>query len=147
MHLRRLVAILCFAFCAATTFTAYAQIPDAPAPATNANQALTPEQAQQALSVLQDPAKRAAGDISGATHCELLALEPPRHMVFSWYYPDMPKTEVLITLEPSDGGTRVALVHTGWDQFDGEQIKAIRDMLAGGWGSFVLPQLKRLAEG
>jgi uncharacterized protein YndB with AHSA1/START domain len=95
----------------------------------------------------QDAAKRAAGDTSGATHCELIALEPPRHMVFSWYYPDMPKTEVLITLEAAEGGTRVALVHTGWDQYDGDQIKAIRDALAGGWGSYVLPQLKRVAEG
>ena len=95
----------------------------------------------------QDPAKRAGGDTSGATHCELLALDPPRHMVFSWYYPDMPKTEVLITLEAAGVGTRVALVHTGWDQYDGDQIKAIRDALAGGWGSHVLPQLKRVAEG
>jgi uncharacterized protein YndB with AHSA1/START domain len=95
----------------------------------------------------QDKAKRAAGDTSGATHCELLALEPPRRMIFSWYYPDMPKTEVMITLEPAGTGTRVALVHTGWDQYDGDQIKAIRDALAGGWGSYVLPQLKRVAEG
>ena len=94
----------------------------------------------------QDSAKRAAGDTSGATHCELLALDPPRHMVFSWYYPDMPKTEVLITLEADGSGTRVALVHTGWDQYDGDQIKAIRDTLAGGWGSYVLPQLRRVAE-
>jgi uncharacterized protein YndB with AHSA1/START domain len=95
----------------------------------------------------QDAAKRASGDTSGATHCELLALDPPRHMVFSWYYPDMPKTEVLITLEAAGAGTRVALVHTGWDQYDGDQIKTIRDALAGGWGSYVLPQLKRVAEG
>ena len=58
----------------------------------------------------------------------------------------MPKTKVLITLEATEGGTRVALVHTGWDQYDGDQIKAIRDALAGGWGSYVLPQLKRVAE-
>ena len=95
----------------------------------------------------QDAAKRASGDTSGATHCELLSLDPPRSMTFSWYYPDMPKTEVLISLEAAGDGTRVALVHTGWDQYDGEQIRAIRDALAGGWGSFVLPQLKRVAEG
>ena len=95
----------------------------------------------------QDPARRAAGDTKGATHCEVLALEPPRRMLFSWYYPDMPKTEVQITLEAAGSGTRVALVHTGWDQYDGDQIKAIRDALAGGWGSYVLPQLKRVAEG
>jgi uncharacterized protein YndB with AHSA1/START domain len=95
----------------------------------------------------QDAAKREAGDISGATHCELLALDPPRRMTFSWYYPGMPKTEVSISLEPAGGATRVALVHSGWHQYDGDQIKAIRDALAGGWGSYVLPQLKRVAEG
>jgi uncharacterized protein YndB with AHSA1/START domain len=95
----------------------------------------------------QDQARRSAGDTTGATHCELLALEPQRRIVFSWYYPEMPKTEVAITLEAAGAGTRVALVHTGWDQYDGDQIKAIRDALAGGWGSTVLPQLKRVAEG
>ena len=94
----------------------------------------------------QDPAKRAAGDTSGATHCELLELDPPRRMVFSWYYPDTPKTQVEITLAATPSGTRAELRHSGWDQFDEAQIKAIRDALAGGWKSFVLPQLKRVAE-
>lgn len=94
----------------------------------------------------QDPAKRAAGDSTGATHCELLALDPPRQMRFSWFYPDTPKTEVTITLEATPDGTHVALLHSGWDQFEGEQIAAIRDALDGGWSSFVLPQLKAVAE-
>lgn len=94
----------------------------------------------------QDPARRAAGDPTGATHCALLALEPPRRMVFSWYYPDMPKTQVEIVLTPSGDGTRATLSHSGWDQFDGDEIRAIRDALAGGWGAFVLPQLKQTAE-
>lgn len=93
----------------------------------------------------QDPAKRAAGDISGATHCELLSLTPPEKMVFSWFYPGTPATEVALTLAPSGTGTTVRLVHTGWDQFDPDQIATIRDALAGGWSSFVLPNLQRLA--
>jgi len=93
-----------------------------------------------------DAAKRAAGDVSGATHCELLALEPPYLMTFSWYYPETPKTMVTLTLTPSGTGTRVSLRHDGWDQFDEADIKAVRDMLAGGWSSFVLPQLKLVAE-
>jgi len=93
-----------------------------------------------------DPAKREAGDIGGATHCELLALEPPHRMIFSWYYPETPRTLVTLALAPHDGGTRVSLGHDGWDQFDEADIKAIRDMLAGGWSSFVLPGLKRVAE-
>jgi uncharacterized protein YndB with AHSA1/START domain len=94
----------------------------------------------------QDPARRAAGDTSGATHCELLRLDPPREMLFSWYYPDLPKTHVSIRLAATPGGTRVDLVHSGWDQYDEAQIRGIRDALEGGWKSFVLPQLKRVAE-
>lgn len=93
-----------------------------------------------------DPAKREAGDVSGATHCELLELDEPRAMRFSWFYPDMPKTEVEIRLSDDGGSTRVSLVHRGWHQFDGAMIRQIRDQLAGGWSSHVLPGLKRVAE-
>ncbi len=93
-----------------------------------------------------DAAKRAAGDLTGATHCELLALEPPRRMTFSWYYPETPKTIVTLSLVPHGTGTQVSLRHDGWDQFDADQIGAIRNALAGGWSSFVLPQLKRVSE-
>jgi uncharacterized protein YndB with AHSA1/START domain len=93
-----------------------------------------------------DAARRAAGDATGATHCELLALEPPVRMSFSWFMPGTPKTTVNIALAPQIGGARVALTHSGWDQFDADQARAIRDALEGGWSSFVLPQLKRTAE-
>ncbi|MBS0295713.1 MAG: SRPBCC domain-containing protein [Proteobacteria bacterium] len=93
-----------------------------------------------------DGAKRAAGDVSGATHCELEALEPPSLMRFSWYMPGTPKTHVELRAEPAGGAVRVSLVHSGWDQFEPDQVRAIRDMLDGGWRSFVLPGLKRVAE-
>jgi uncharacterized protein YndB with AHSA1/START domain len=93
-----------------------------------------------------DAAKREQGDIAGATHCELLALEPPRRMAFSWFMPGTPKTDVEIVLVPTDAGTRAELRHSGWDRFDEDQIRAIREALAGGWTSFVLPGLKRVAE-
>lgn len=93
-----------------------------------------------------DPAKRAQGNMSGATHCELLRLDPPSLMVFSWYFPETPSTHVSIRLSPIGNRTWVELVHGGWDQFDEAQIGAIRDALDGGWRSFVLPQLKQVAE-
>lgn len=94
-----------------------------------------------------DPARRAAGDIAGATHCELEALDAPARMRFSWFMPGTPKTHVELTLrEDGPQSTSVRLVHTGWDQFDADQIRAIRDMLDGGWSSYVLPGLKRTAE-
>jgi uncharacterized protein YndB with AHSA1/START domain len=93
-----------------------------------------------------DARKRAADDVAGATHCEMLELDAPRVMRFSWFYPDMPWTEVEIRLTPEGESTRVNLVHRGWDLFDGAMIQQIRDGLAGGWSSYVLPGLKRVAE-
>ena len=94
-----------------------------------------------------DPARRAAGSIEGATHCELETLEAPRRMVFSWFLPGTPRTHVAIELtENHDGSTTAMLVHSGWDQFEPDAIRQIRDMLDGGWRSFVLPGLKRVAE-
>ncbi len=95
----------------------------------------------------QDQEKAARGDVSGATHCEILALEHLRLFKFSWFAPGFPPTFVSFALEAlADGRTRVAFEHNGWEQFPAEQIKPIRDMLAGGWKSFVLPNLKRAAE-
>jgi uncharacterized protein YndB with AHSA1/START domain len=95
----------------------------------------------------QDAAKRAAGDISGATHCAVLELSPPDLFVFSWYFPGTPETRVTMALTDTDtGGTMVTLSHEGWEQFPPAMIRSIRDALAGGWAGHVLPGLKRVAE-
>lgn len=94
-----------------------------------------------------DPERRAAGSTEGATHCALKALDAPRRLRFSWYLPGTPETEVTLEVEAEDGGSRVTLVHSGWDQFDPDVIRAIRDGLAGGWRSAVLPGLQELVEG
>lgn len=94
----------------------------------------------------QDESKRNADDIEGATHCEILKLDEPSLFSFSWYMPDTPATTIQIRLAEADGGTEVTLIHDGWDQFDAKVIRDIRDALAGGWKSFVLPNLKRVVE-
>lgn len=95
----------------------------------------------------QDESKAKAGDISGATQCEILALEEPSLFKFSWFLPDFPPTFVSFRLEAIAGGsTRVIFTHEGWDKFPADQIKPIRDMLSGGWKGFVLPALKKAAE-
>lgn len=95
----------------------------------------------------QDREKAQRGDISGATHCEILALEEPALFKFSWFVPGFPSTIVSFAIEATaSGGSRVTLRHDGWDQFEPDQIRAIRAMLDGGWRSFVLPNLKRVAE-
>lgn len=93
-----------------------------------------------------DAEKREAGSVEGATHCAVLALEEPRRFAFSWYLPGTPETTVELVLEPRGRSTRVTLTHTGWDQFEAEQVRQIRDALAGGWKSAVLPNLKGLVE-
>ncbi len=95
-----------------------------------------------------DSAKRAARDAEGATHCELERLDRPGRIAFTWFIPGTPKTRVEIALdELGASSTRATLTHSGWDQFDAESVKPIHDMLDGGWSSFVLPGLKRVAEG
>ncbi len=94
-----------------------------------------------------DRARQAAGDISGATHCDLEELSAPEAIVFSWYMPGTPKTRVAIRLEALGvAKTRATLTHSGWNQFPPEMVAAIHQMLDGGWKSFVLPGLKREAE-
>ena len=94
-----------------------------------------------------DEEKRAQGNIEGATHCEVLALEPNDRMEFSWYMPDTPKTLVSIRLVAnSPNSTTVLLTHSGWDQFPREAVEDFWQKLKNGWNSFVLPKLKAHAE-
>ena len=95
-----------------------------------------------------DPERRAAGSTKGATHCVIKAIEPPDRLRFSWFLPGTPETHVEIVLSgPAEGPTTACLLHSGWEQFDAESIRPVRDMLDGGWRSFVLPNLKRSVEG
>ena len=52
----------------------------------------------QTFYMQQDADKRAANDIEGATHCEVLELSEPERFVFSWFLPGTPKTTVTIAL-------------------------------------------------
>lgn len=48
--------------------------------------------------------------------CRILALEPPRRMVWSWVLSgneEMGATEVEFRLEPTDSGTKLTLTHRG----------------------------------
>ncbi len=94
-----------------------------------------------------DNAKHAAGDITGATYCDIEDMVTPELLRFSWYMPGTAKTMVTIRLEPvGDARTRATLTHSGWDQFPLEMVKVIHEMLGNGWKSFVLPGLKKVAE-
>jgi uncharacterized protein YndB with AHSA1/START domain len=92
--------------------------------------------------------KRAAGDVAGATHCELLEVTPPTRIRFSWFLPGTPKTTVALTLAArGDNAAAVTLSHTGWGQFDAGDVRAIHEQLTVGWRDFVLPGLAQAVRG
>lgn len=94
-----------------------------------------------------DRAKAQAGDISGATHCDVVLLQQPHKLNFSWYMPGTPATLVELSLF-SEGPDKsfVRLVHSGWDAFPASAVKGFHEQLTAGWRMGVLPNLKTAAE-
>jgi len=49
----------------------------------------------------------------------VLTYAPPHRIVIEWRVnPDNPPTEVDVTFAAEDGGTRVEVVHSGWERFE-----------------------------
>ncbi len=48
-------------------------------------------------------------------HCEVLELEPPARLAFSWAAGGLADSRVSFRLEPDGGGTRVYFEHSGFD--------------------------------
>jgi uncharacterized protein YndB with AHSA1/START domain len=49
----------------------------------------------------------------------VLTYDPPHRLVLEWHVnPANPPTEIDVTFTAEDGGTRVDLVHSGWERFD-----------------------------
>jgi uncharacterized protein YndB with AHSA1/START domain len=64
----------------------------------------------------------------------VMAWEPPRRLAFTWHpgRSDDTGQEVEVTFRPEDGGTRVDLVHTGWERL-GEKGAGMRADYDAGW--------------
>ena len=61
------------------------------------------------------------------------ACDRPRHLAFSWRAPAWPaETHVSIDFRPEGGGTRIDLVHNGFELL-GDSGQAVRDGFVGGW--------------
>ena len=63
----------------------------------------------------------------------ITAWEPPGHLAFSWHAGSDPTepTHVEVSFEAVDGGTRLTLVHTGWERrHDGDRMRGSYDS---GW--------------
>jgi uncharacterized protein YndB with AHSA1/START domain len=98
------------------------------------------------------------GGWDGIVDCEVLTVDPPRELAYSWRG-SMLDTVLTLTLEPTAAGTRLRLAHTGfrgaralllsllmgsgWGRITGRHIPAVLDSLARG----ALPQPKGCGAG
>ena len=69
----------------------------------------------------------------GIVHCEIVEVDPPRRLVYTWGGGPTKKKPTLVawTLTPTDCGTRLVLEHSG---FQGVAGFLLRAMLGRGWG-------------
>ena len=76
----------------------------------------------------------------------MTAWEPPRRLVIAWNpsRQDRPTTEVEVTFTAEGEGTRVDLVHRGWERL-GPRGADVRESYASGWPG-VLAGYARTAE-
>jgi uncharacterized protein YndB with AHSA1/START domain len=75
---------------------------------------------------------------NGVTDCEVLEIEPPRRLVYSWNASGDEaanglKSTVTWTLTPADGGTLVRMEHSGFRPQD----EGGRQAMGGGWPRIV----------
>lgn len=83
----------------------------------------------------------------GVVHCEVLRLDEPREVAFSWRGGGLADTEVSFRLEPVDGGaaTRLHFRHAGFEGLLNRLVA--RNVLAGGWrGKLLARQLPALLD-
>jgi uncharacterized protein YndB with AHSA1/START domain len=84
---------------------------------------------------------------NGVTDCEVLEVDAPRRLVYSWNASgeeakDGLKSIVTWTLTPTDGGTHVRMEHAGFRPQD----QGGRQAMGGGWPR-ILGGLERVAGG
>lgn len=81
---------------------------------------------------------------SGVTHCEVLAVDPPHRLVYSWgdgtESASGLRTRVAWTLTPVAGGTRVRMEQSGFRPEDEAGYRA----MSGGW-PHILAGLERVS--
>jgi uncharacterized protein YndB with AHSA1/START domain len=78
----------------------------------------------------------------GVVHCEVLSLDPPRSMSWSWRSNAL-DTVLTITVTPVEGGTRLHLAHTGFRGLKGVMISMI---LGSGWKGIVRERILKVVE-
>jgi uncharacterized protein YndB with AHSA1/START domain len=81
-------------------------------------------------------------DFDGVAHCEVLEIEPERHLRIGWRGGPL-DTTVTWTLVPEGRGTRLFLVHEGFDPDDPAQQMTFT-IMGGGWRSHMPRNLETL---
>jgi uncharacterized protein YndB with AHSA1/START domain/DNA-binding transcriptional ArsR family regulator len=71
-----------------------------------------------------------APGFDGIVHCEVLRVEPPRLLSYTWKGGPL-DTVVTFTLQPTVEGTRLTFIQTG---FEGVRANLVRLILRSGWG-------------
>lgn len=82
-----------------------------------------------------------AQGFDGVVHCEVLALDPPSLLRISWIGGPGLNTTVTWRLTPEGTGTRLLLVHDGFDDTDPNQQATMR-ILGGGWRGHMARRLE-----
>jgi uncharacterized protein YndB with AHSA1/START domain len=80
----------------------------------------------------------------GIVNCEVLELDPPRKMTWSWKSSVPLDTTLTITLAPEGDGTRLRLAHTGFTGVKGLMVSFI---LGSGWKGIVAKGIPGAVEG
>ena len=80
----------------------------------------------------------------GIVNCEVLELDPPRRMAWSWKSNVPVDTVLTITLTPEANGTRLHLAHTGFRGVKGVMVSYI---LGSGWKGIVSKAIPAAIEG
>jgi uncharacterized protein YndB with AHSA1/START domain len=73
---------------------------------------------------------------NGVVQCEVVALDAPRRVAYTWQGGAL-DTLVEFTLAPVADGTRLRLVHSGFEK-GGKLTLTVRDILGSGWRSKIL---------
>ena len=80
----------------------------------------------------------------GIVHCQVLDLDPPRLLRFSWRGGRL-DTEVSWRLVPEGTGTRLLITHDGFDDTDPAQQMTM-GILGGGWRGILVNRLSAVLD-
>lgn len=96
--------------------------------------------------VQTDEAKRAAGDVSGASQCKIVEAVPPERFTFVWYVDAGRPLAIRFFVAPQGEGARLSVLVHGFERYSAEEAGPLRAAHERQWVSKTLPALKAAAE-